>query len=142
MGPRRLTTGLLLPTVIAVLVAIFSTLQYRWLGQVSGADREQMRRAINERAQAFAEEFDREVVTAAAPLAADGGIHANDAGAAMAERLERWRTASRFPALVRNIYVVDGVTGDQRRRSTGSMRNRGGSMRDRGRPPSRRCADA
>ncbi len=102
---RRLTSGLLLPACLIALVAVFAALQYRWLGQASEADREQMRRAINERARAFAESFDREIATAATRLTAEGGLDTPDAGEQMSARFERWRAAATFPAMVRGLYV-------------------------------------
>ena len=46
------------------LIVLLATLQYRWLGQISGAERERMTATLNTRATAFAQDVDREVTRA------------------------------------------------------------------------------
>ena len=46
------------------LIALLATLQYRWLGQVSDAERERMRTSLAGRATGFAQDFDREITRA------------------------------------------------------------------------------
>ena len=46
------------------LIALLATLQYRWLGQISGAERERMRATLDLRAKAFGEDVDRELTRA------------------------------------------------------------------------------
>src|SRR5206468_11894465 len=43
------------------LIALLATLQYRWLGRISDAERERMRASLNARASEFAQDFDREL---------------------------------------------------------------------------------
>jgi hypothetical protein len=57
-----LAVRLLLPAALVVLVATLATLQYHWLGQVSAAERESKKTTLRQRAEAFADDFDREIV--------------------------------------------------------------------------------
>ena len=41
------------------LLALLATLQYKWLGRISDAERERMRATLNTRASGFAQEFRR-----------------------------------------------------------------------------------
>ena len=43
------------------LIALLATLQYRWLGQISAAERDRMAATLRTRASGFAEDFDREL---------------------------------------------------------------------------------
>ena len=53
------------------LIALLATLQYRWLGQISGAERERMTATFNARATAYAQDFDRELTRAYLPFQLD-----------------------------------------------------------------------
>lgn len=108
-----------MPVLLVVLVGVFATLQYRWLGQASEADREQMRQSISERAQAFAEDFDRELGSASVLFELTSDVPEGDAGPILHERLARWRAASQFPELIAAVYVAhDGDDAPSLRRLT------------------------
>lgn len=55
--------------VLAVLLAVLASMQYRWLGQVAQAERERARARLAAAASGFASDFDREVGHVAACLA-------------------------------------------------------------------------
>ena len=46
------------------LIALLATLQYKWLGRISDAEREGMRATLNTRASGFAQDFDSELTRA------------------------------------------------------------------------------
>ena len=46
------------------LIALLATLQYRWLGRVSDAERDSRRSTLNARAAEFASDFDQELTLA------------------------------------------------------------------------------
>ena len=46
------------------LIVLLATLQYRWLGQISDAERDRMRASLGTRTTEFAQEFDREITRA------------------------------------------------------------------------------
>ena len=43
------------------LIVVLATLQYRWLGQISEAERDRMSATLRTNASSFAEDFDREL---------------------------------------------------------------------------------
>ena len=61
MRTTRWRLGLIVPAGLVLLVGTLAALQYRWLGQVSDAERDAMRAALQHRATEFADEFDREI---------------------------------------------------------------------------------
>ena len=62
-----------MPVSLVLLVATLATLQYRWLGQVSEAERDRLRASLSQRASEFADDFDREIVRLYLSLQVDGG---------------------------------------------------------------------
>ena len=102
------------------LIALLATLQYRWLGRISDAERERMTSTLASRAAAFAEDFDRELTHAymlfqMEPLppvfsrmdapsvqqSTTGSLPAN-----IAARLDRWQTTARYPRMIKECYVA------------------------------------
>ena len=104
---RRIPWSLAAPTALLVLLAVLGTLQYRWLGDVSQAERDRMRAALQTRVSDFTEAFDREITRAwsafQVPLdRADGG-----AAVALADAYARWQSATTVPGLVSAVYLVE-----------------------------------
>ena len=58
---RRVPWQLLAAAVLLVLLATLATFQYRWLGDVSQAERERMRASLRTRAAEFTQAFDAEL---------------------------------------------------------------------------------
>ena len=88
------------------LIALLATLQYKWLGQISGAERERMKATLNARATTYAQDVDRELTRAYLlfqfeAIQPDQGI-----AAGIAARFDRWQATARFPRMVKDIYLV------------------------------------
>src|SRR5262249_30541959 len=93
---------------LIVLLAVLGTLQYRWLGAVSEAERERMRSSLQTRAADLAREFDGELTRIYAVFRADAsGLDANPA-AAIGAAYARWRSSTANSGLVRAIYLIEG----------------------------------
>ncbi len=113
MPAPRLPLRLVLPVGLIVLVFVLGALQYRWLGQVSEAERAQLQRSLNQRAQEFASDFDKEIVLAYAWLgvtqkAVDEGLWAS-----MDAKYTRWKTDAPHPGIVKALYFSrEGVDGN------------------------------
>lgn len=92
------------------LIALLATLQYRWLGQISGAERERMTATLHTRATAFGKDVDRELTLAYLLFQLDA-LH-GDQGIAtsVAVRYDRWLASARFPRMVKDIYIVPAQT--------------------------------
>ena len=111
MRATRLSLRLLLPLGLMLLVVLLGALQYRWLGQVSEAERTQLQRTLAQRANEFAAEFDREISTAYSTLAIDGVALETDPWSAIAERHDAWKARAMFPAIVRALYLARSAEG-------------------------------
>ncbi|HLL14375.1 MAG TPA: HAMP domain-containing sensor histidine kinase [Pyrinomonadaceae bacterium] len=92
---------------LVVLLALLAALQYRWLGQVSAAERERMQATLSAGAARFTQDFDRELGRVYFSLKLDATAWRTRDGDAYAARFERWRATAPHPDLVGNIYVVD-----------------------------------
>ena len=92
------------------LIVLLATLQYRWLGQVSAAERERMKANLATRAAGFAQDFDREVTRAYLTFQVDPVQEGENLAARMALLHERWLASSRYPRLVKDVYLVPRAT--------------------------------
>jgi signal transduction histidine kinase len=101
-----------LPIGLILLVVALGALQYRWLGQVSEAERAQLQRSLNQRAREFADDFDREIGLAYSLMALDEASVGNgDPYQAMDAHYAIWKGRARYPDLVKALYFsrVDNV---------------------------------
>lgn len=92
---------------LVVLLGVLAALQYRWLGQVSAAERERMQGTLSAGAARFTQDFDRELGRVYFNLKLDATAWRTRDGDAYAARFERWRATAPHPDLVADIYVVD-----------------------------------
>lgn len=111
MRATRLSLRLLLPVGLIALVVLLGALQYRWLGQVSEAERAQLQRSLAVRANEFAAEFDREIAVAYSTLAIDGGALETDPWSAISARHDAWKSRAMFPGMVRGLYLARSAEG-------------------------------
>ena len=109
---RRLPWPLLIAAVLLVLLATLATLQYRWLGDVSQAERERMRAGLRTRTSELTQEFDRELTRIYVAFHVDGERLGADPASTLADAYAQWQAATATPELVRAMYFVDG-RGDQ-----------------------------
>ena len=107
MRRSRPPLGLIVPAALAALVVTLAVLQYRWLGQVSDAERERMKATLMQRADAFARDFDREVLHLYLALQTESAGLAQHDWAPFARRYEIWRESAEYPQLVKGIYFVE-----------------------------------
>jgi len=99
----------LLTAALLVLLPALAVLQYRWVGQVSEAERERMQHNLRNAASQFRDAFDLEVGRALLSLQV-GPITARDgASEQYTDRYEAWVDTSEHPQLVSNIYLVDSA---------------------------------
>ena len=105
MSTRRLARGLLPPIALLALVATLGTLQYRWLGRVSEAEREQLKQLLDRRAREFADDFDREVTRLYHGLQPAGPFDLAQPEP-FAQKYDQWLAATAAPALVKTVYFA------------------------------------
>ena len=104
---RRPSGLALLVGAALILLPILAVLQYRWIGQVSDAERERRQRTLSHATTAITQELDVELVRALIGLQVDGiGLRSDD-WTAYAERVAGWHKATAAPAIVRDVLLAD-----------------------------------
>ena len=111
MKRRRLPLGILVPAALVVLVGTLATLQYRWLGQVGEAERQEMRTSLTRRVSDFSEEFDREITRTYTTFRAIDAASTPAQPESLATAFEAWRAAAPFPHLVKDVYFASEQDG-------------------------------
>jgi signal transduction histidine kinase len=111
--PGRFRPPLLaMAAAMLVLIAVLATLQYRWLGRISDAERERLTATLSGRADGYAKDFDRELALAYMLFQLEPAIPGSPAPGAgsllarLAERHDRWQATARYPKLIRELYVT------------------------------------
>lgn len=99
---------LLLAAALVVLLGVLAALQYRWLGQVSEAERERMQATLRAGAARFGEDFDREIGRVYFNLKLDANAWGGRDGEAYNARFDGWRATTQYTELVCDVFVVDG----------------------------------
>ncbi len=105
-SPLRLPIGVTAAALFGLLV-VLALLQYRWLGQISDADRDQRRSRLAHDAHEFAQDFDRELTRAYLLFLGDpmGDAVGDDAATRIAQRYDHWQSTSAFPRLLKEVYA-------------------------------------
>jgi signal transduction histidine kinase len=103
---RRISGVTALVAVVLLLVPALAWLQYRWVGQVSEAERERMQRTLRTSAAQFATAFDTELSRAVVGLQVEGAVARDENWASYAQRFNTW-TERTDPRLVREVLLVD-----------------------------------
>jgi two-component system phosphate regulon sensor histidine kinase PhoR len=91
-----------------VLLAVLATLQFRWTGEVSRAERERMRAGLEVAAARFAADLDRELTRALLFFLPAANLPTGPEGSARetVRLLERWRETAPYPELVEAVWEV------------------------------------
>lgn len=109
--------------VLLVLLAVLATLQWRWIGELNGLERQRMQASLLRSGSHFAEDFDRELTRAflyfhperrGRPEASEGADLDGQLERLVRQR-DRWVAEAPYPHLLRDLYVVSadarGVAG-------------------------------
>jgi signal transduction histidine kinase len=98
----------LLTAALLVLLPTLAVLQYRWVGQVSAAERDRMQRNLRIAAAQFRDEFDLEIGRAFLSLQA-GALTARDGSSdRYSEAYDTWVNTAPHPQIVASIFLIDG----------------------------------
>ena len=94
------------------LIAALATLQYKWLGRISDAERERMTANLGAHSTGLAQEFDQELTRAYATFQMELTPNGENLAAKLSTRYDRWLTTARHPRMVRDVYVMrqEGTT--------------------------------
>ena len=104
---RRPPVLYLLVAGALLLLPIMAALQYRWIGQVSDAERERRQRSLQQATRQVAQDLDLELVRAFVGLQVDGDSLQAEVWDGYAERVRAWRTAAAAPAMVAGVLLAD-----------------------------------
>jgi signal transduction histidine kinase len=107
----RAAWRLAVAAALLVLLATLATVQYRWLGDVSDAERERLRASLRTRATEFANDIDREVSNLFATFHVAGEPFDRDPAGTLADAYARALKAGSDQSLVKAVYVVGVSTG-------------------------------
>jgi two-component system, OmpR family, sensor histidine kinase SenX3 len=88
------------------LLALLAMLQYRWLGTISDAEREQMKATLNTRASDFAKDFDRELTRAHLLFQLEPVQEETSIAGRLGARYDRWQSTARYPRMIQDVFVV------------------------------------
>jgi signal transduction histidine kinase len=93
--------------VLIVLLTTLGTLQYRWVGTVSEAERARMRESLQTRAAEFTREFDRELTRVYLGFHVEADPFEANPAVALADALARAQSGS-AAGLVKDVFLVGG----------------------------------
>jgi len=106
MAPRT-RWPLAIAAALLALLAILATMQYRWLGDVSEAERGRLRAGVRARATEFGDDVDRVVTGVFTTFHVDADGLDRDPGGTLVDAYERAERAAAAPGLVSAVYVAD-----------------------------------
>jgi signal transduction histidine kinase len=116
MKAFRPSLTFLLAGALVALVPLLAVLQYRWVGQISQAERDRMRASLDAAVRNFTDEFDRELARLYLDLQLDLPLRAGDSSQSgdwraravgdFGARYRRWLTQAAHPQLVKDIYLA------------------------------------
>src|SRR5215208_1802524 len=102
---RKPSLMLILIAALIALLPLLAVLQFRWLGEVSRAERECMQASLKTAVSNFSQDFDREMTRAYLSFQMDASaLHDRDWNA-YAKRYDAWLQASLYPQLVSAIFL-------------------------------------
>jgi signal transduction histidine kinase len=87
-----------------ILLPLLAVLQYRWIGEVSAAERNRLESSLRIASDRFASDFDAEFSRLANSFQIRDGFPEN--AAPVLERYQTWSEGEAYPRLVRNIYLL------------------------------------
>ncbi|HET9704983.1 MAG TPA: HAMP domain-containing sensor histidine kinase [Vicinamibacterales bacterium] len=108
---RRISAVSILVGIVLLLVPALAWMQYRWLGQLSEAERERMQRTLRTAAAQFATDFDTELARTLGGLQVESAQLRDENWAAYAQRYTVWTNSVSVPQLVRDVWLVDTLPG-------------------------------
>ena len=98
----------LLTVVLIVLLPALAVMQYRWVGQVSEAERERMQRYVRNAAEQFRNAFENDIGRAMFSLQVGANTVREGGSEQYSERYQNWVAAGE-PQIIAGIYLVDAV---------------------------------
>lgn len=105
---RRFPLALIAPIALVVLVVALGALQYRWVGQVSERERDQLHESLDRRVRDFGDDFDREISRAYQIFEPDAEFTPANAER-LAQHHDEWLKTAPFAGIVKGVYYAEAV---------------------------------
>src|SRR5215216_5261131 len=86
---------------VLVLLTLFLGLQYKWLSEVSEAERERMQKRVETDASRFGEDFDREMQAAYYNFQTGAAVWKESEWDEFNARYDFWKQRTSYPELIR-----------------------------------------
>ena len=103
---RSWTTILLIAGLVGLLV-LLGLLQYRWLSQISVSESEKAHRRVQEQAERFAMDFNREIQNSYFNFQTDAETWAKKDWSSFNEQYDYWHDKTAYPALIADFYFFE-----------------------------------
>jgi signal transduction histidine kinase len=87
---------------LAILLGVLAFFQYKWVGQISEAEKERLQKRLEIDAKHFADDFDRIVQNAYFTFQINGEDWQNS----FVEKYELWQQRSLYPQLIKSFEVI------------------------------------
>ncbi len=96
---------------LAVLLTALGLLQYGWLSRISASDGEKARKQVQDQADRFAMDFNREIQNAYFNFQTDPETWKAKDWTAFNERYDFWKEKTSYPDLIRDFYFFEARNG-------------------------------
>jgi signal transduction histidine kinase len=96
--------SLIVGVILVILLPLLAALQYRWLGQVSEGEREQMKAGVQNTARRISDDFDQELTRAFVAYLTPYEKLRDESS--FAERHQRWLDTAHDPRLVKSVFLA------------------------------------
>lgn len=107
LAMKRSWTTILLALGLVGLLVLLGVMQYRWLSQISESDGEKAHKRVQEQADRFAADFNREIQGVYFNLQTDASKWKEKDWSQFNERFDFWRDKAAYPDLVSNVYFFE-----------------------------------
>ncbi len=98
--------SMMMVVVLVLLLAVLATLQYRWIAQLSEAERSRLQTSLHRATMNLCEDFDREITSAFAAFNIEKPADEEDLSRLLGERLQQWRSTAAWPELVKDLTII------------------------------------
>jgi signal transduction histidine kinase len=110
MVMARAKSSVLLVGLLLILLPFLAVWQYRWIGEVSAAERDRLQSSLRMASDRFAADFDSEFNRLSSSFQIRGGFP--DDGTPIIERYQTWVEAEPYARIVRSVGLLKTTSGD------------------------------
>ena len=100
----RPRSSIILVGLLLILLPSLAIVQYRWIGEVSAAERDRLESSVRAESDGFASDFDAELARIAASFQFRDGFPED--GKVFLERYQSWLENASYPRVIRSIGLI------------------------------------